>query len=229
LSEQKDRALGYRFKLIAFGASALLLLFLFRVGYSGLATFAALNAVEAERDQWQRPADVIHALNVQPGNIVADLGCGSGYFALKLGAVVGPTGYVFAEDIRKLPLGFLWFRAAARGEHGVKIILGETDDPHLPKGLNAVLISNTYHEFTNSQAVLGHVYNSLAPNGRLVVVDREPKPNQPKLPEVEHEIVATQVESDLRQEHFEIVNRQDHFIEGDPYGENWWLITARKP
>ena len=200
------------------------------VGYSAIETFSRLNAVEAERDRWQRPSDVIQALDLKPGNVVADIGCGSGYFTLKLSKPVGDSGRVVAEDIRRLPLVFLWFRAASRREHNVKVLVGDPTDPHLPAYVNAVLISNTYHEFTDSHSILVHVYQSLVPAGRLVVVDREPKPGSGDIsPTAEHEISAEQVEGELRQANFEIVSRDDRFIQHDSYGENWWLIVARKP
>jgi predicted methyltransferase len=96
--------LKYRGKLLAFFLCALAVFFLFNVGYSALNTLSRLDVVEAERDQWQRSADVIQALGLSPGNVVADVGCGSGYFTLKLSSLVGPHGRVIAEDIRKLPL-----------------------------------------------------------------------------------------------------------------------------
>ena len=157
-------------------------------------------------------------------------GCGSGYFTLKLSSPVGRSGRVVAEDIRRLPLMVLWVRAAQRGEHNVRIVVGEPTDPHLPTHVNAVLILNTYHEFTDSHSILVHVGQSLIPTGRLVVVDREPKLASSAVSETaEHEISAERVENELRQANFEIVNRQEHFIEHDSYGENWWLIVARKP
>ena len=100
------------------------------------------------------------------------------------------------------------------------------------QGVNAVLIANTYHEFTDSQAILVHVVQSLVSGGRLVVVDREPRPVGQGLRETaaeHHEVSSEQVESELRHAGFEIVSRQDRFIENDPSNENWWLITARKP
>jgi predicted methyltransferase len=222
--------LSDRVKLFVFILAGLTVLCILNVGYSALETFSRLNRVEAERDRWQRPSDVIEALDLRPGDIVVDLGCGSGYFTLKLSSPVGDNGLVLAEDIRRLPLAFLWFRAAARGEHNVKIVLGDPSDPHLPQHVNAVLISNTYHEFTDSHAILMHVYPSLVSAGRLVVVDREPRPASSPISETaEHEISAERVESELRLANFEMVDRQDRFIQNDPYGENWWLIVARKP
>ena len=225
--------LSYRVKLVLFSCCAIAILFLVDTAYQGLNTLSRLNVVEAERDQWQRPSDVIQALDLKPGNVVVDLGCGSGYFTLKLSASVGQSGRVLAEDIRRLPLVFLWIRTFQRGQHNVNIVLGEPDDPHLPtQGVNAVLIANTYHEFTNSHAILAHVFRSLVSGGRLVVVDREPRPAETGSTGTaaeHHEVSAEQVESELRQAGFEIVSRQDRFIENDPSNENWWLITARKP
>jgi predicted methyltransferase len=222
--------LSYRLKVFVFVISTLATLFVLNIGYSAFEAFSRLNAVETERDHWQRPSDVIQALNLSSGNEVVDLGCGSGYFTLKLSSPVGDGGRVVAEDIRRLPLMFLWVRAISRREHNVRVVLGEPADPHLPSHVNAILISNTYHEFTDSRPILVHVYQSLVPAGRLVVVDREPKPASSAISKsAEHEISAERVDSELRQANFEIVSRDDRFIEHDSYGENWWLIVARKP
>ena len=133
--------------------------------------------MEAERDQWQRPAEVLQALDIKPGDVVVDLGCGSGYFALKLSSPVGKGGRVLAEDIRRLPLAFLWFRTILKNERNITVVHGDATDPHLPpRQVNEVLIANTYHELTDSQAILAHVRQSLVSGGRLVVVDRAPNP-----------------------------------------------------
>jgi ubiquinone/menaquinone biosynthesis C-methylase UbiE len=205
-------------------------LFGLHVGYSALNTVSRLNVVEAERDQWQRPSVVIQALALRQGDVVADLGCGSGYFTLKLSAPVAGNGRVIAEDIRRLPLAFLWFRAAASHEHNVSIIVGDPNNPHLPTRVNSVLISNTFHEFTDSHSILVHVYQSLVSAGRIVIIDRTPKLTTDTASETaQHEISAEQVEEELHRAQFSILNRDDHFIERDPYGETWWLIIARKP
>jgi predicted methyltransferase len=222
--------LSYRIKLLVFFMGALAVLFALNTAYSALNTISQLNAVEAERDRWQRPSEVVRALDLRLGDVVADLGCGSGYFALKLSAPVGDRGRVVAEDVRRLPLGFLWFRTISRHERNVTIVHGALNDPHLPAHLNSVLISNAYHEFPDSHSILVHVYQSLVENGRLVIVDRAPQPaNGVASESAEHEISADRVESDLRKVKFGIVSREDHFIDSDPDHESWWLIVARKP
>jgi len=222
--------LNYRVKLLIFLLCGLAALLVLDVGYAGLNTISRLNSVEAERDQWQRPMDVLQALDLRPGQVVVDLGCGSGYFTLKLSSSVGAGGRVIAEDIRRLPLIFLWLRTLSRGEHNVEIVLGDPADPRLRRQVNAVLILNTFHEVTDKQEILAHVSEALVAGGRLVVVDRSPKPVRVGATGlVGHEVSAEQVESELREAHFEIAERQDNFIEKDPDDESWWLIVARKP
>ena len=224
--------MSYRVKLILFILCAITFLFFVNTAYQALNTLSRLNVVEAERDEWQRPSDVIQALDLKPGNVVLDLGCGSGYFTLKLSRPVGKRGRVIAEDIRRLPLVFLWVRAFQRGQHNVSVVLGDPNDPRLHGPVNAVLIANTYHEFTDSQPILAHVYQSLLSGGQMVVVDREPRPattSSAQTAAEHHAISAEQVQGELLRAGFAIDSRQDRFIEEDPSNENWWLITARKP
>jgi predicted methyltransferase len=225
--------LSYRVKLVLFFLCGLSVLFLLDTAYQALTTLSRLNVVEADRDQWQRPFDVIHALDLKPGTVVVDLGCGSGYFTLRLSPHVGAKGRVVAEDIRRLPLMFLWLRTLRWSPRNIRIVHSASDDPGLPAGgADAVLIANTYHEFTDSKPILAHVLRSLVPGGRLVVVDRRPKQagtNSTGTAQEDHEVSSDQVEGEIRQAGFEIVSRQDNFIERDPFNENWWLIAARKP
>lgn len=223
--------MSYRVKLLAFLVLGLTALFVFNIGYAALNTLSRLDVVEAQRDQWQHSVDVIQALQIKQGDAVADIGCGSGYFALKLSSSVGGNGRVLAEDIRGLPLSFLWIRTILKNKRNVSVIHGDPTDPHLPTGMvNDVLIANTYHELTDPQSMLQHVWQSLVSGGRLVVVDRAPNPADIGATELaEHEISAERVERELQQANLQIINRQDHFIEKDPDQETWWLIVARKP
>ena len=223
--------MNYRLKLFFFFFCALAVLVLLNTGYSALNTISRLDQVEAERDQWQRPAEVVQALDIKPGDVVVDLGCGAGYFALKLSSPAGKGGRVLAEDIRRLPLVFLWWRTILKNERNITVVHGAPADPHLPReGVNEVLIANTYHELADSQAILAHVRQALVSGGRLIVVDRAPNPADiDASPQVEHEISAQRVESEIRQANFEIVSRQNDFIEKDRDNQSWWLIVARRP
>ena len=223
--------MGYRLKLVAFAASAVGFLILLNVGYSAANTLSQLDKVEAERDQWQRPLDILQALGPAAGETIVDLGCGSGYFTLKLSAAVGNRGRVIAEDVRWLPLAFLRARTILKGRHNVSVVHGRPDSARLPvNGVNAVLILNTYHEVSDPHAILAQVRQALVSGGRLVVVDRQPNPaNVGVTQNGEHEVAVSSVEGDVRQMGFEIAGRQDRFIESDPERETWWLLVARKP
>jgi ubiquinone/menaquinone biosynthesis C-methylase UbiE len=214
------------FRLALFLVCAVLIFLAFNTLYSFTNTLHQLEVVEAERDQWQRPRDVLQALDLREGNTVVDLGSGAGYFALKFSGIVGQRGHVLAVDLRKLSLLFLWTRALLRGQHNVHVIVGEEDDPHLPAGtVDAVLICNTYHEFTHPELILDHAFRSLRPGGRVVVADRAPSATEA---EHVHEMPRTIVEGELRQKGFEIVSADDHFIDR-PGDDTWWLVIGRKP
>jgi len=222
---------NYWMKLVLFWVCALVVVVGSYVAYQALITLNQLDVIESERNHWQRPAEVIQALDLRAGNSVVDLGCGSGYFSLKLSDTVENNGKVIGEDIRHLSLAFLWMRSVRKGKHNVHVLLGEVDDPHLrPDTINAVLISNTFHEFTAPQAIMEHLLHALVPGGKVVIVDRWP--NEPKEPGVafeEHEISPQQVEAVLMKTGFTIDSRKDDFIRSDPDGETWWMIVAHRP
>ena len=85
---------------------------------------------------------MIESLKLQDGDAVADLGCGVGYFSLKLAPKVAERGSVLAEDILGESLTFLWIRAFLHRQSNIRVIRGIPDDPHLPTGnVDAVLIA----------------------------------------------------------------------------------------
>jgi ubiquinone/menaquinone biosynthesis C-methylase UbiE len=204
-------------------------------------TLYQLNLAEGERDRWQRPDDVIESLKLKDGNAVADVGCGVGYFSLKLAPKVADHGSVLAEDILGESLTFLWIRALFHHQSNIRVIHGNPDDPHLPKeAVDAVLIANSYHEFTKPLAILDHTFRALRSNGRLVVLDRGPRSYHGEPREIQmqqFQIASSIAEEEIRQRGFEVINRNDRFIDrpaaerpGDrPDDHVWWLIVARKP
>jgi len=237
--EEKVRRF-HRSRIALFVSLGILVCFL-DAGYQFIRTLRFLDVTERLRDGWQRPAEIISALDLRQGSTVAEIGCGAGYFALKLAPVVGKTGAVLAEDILKEPLAFLWFRSRSRGHHNLRVVLGEPDNPDLPAGaLDAALISNTYHEFRNARRVLNYAFGALRAGGRLVIVDRGPLPERRESQELEtehHELAMPTVERQILYASFDIVGRQDHFIDkagNDRPGDRsdnhlWWMIIAQKP
>ena len=214
-------------------SSALASRSLFCTGYDAILTLSNLEKVERERDQWQRPGDIIKELNLKGGDTVVDLGSWVGYFALKLARSVGRSGTVLSVDIQKFPLRVLRIRAVLKGDHNIDTILGEPDNPHLsPGSVDDVLIANTYHELTSPEPVLDHLFQSLKPGGRMVIVDRGPPAGQPvrsHFANERHEIAPELVEADIRRRGFEVIQRDDHFTQQPAEDNIWWLIVSRKP
>ena len=124
-----------------------------------------------DRDAWQRPDQVMDALGIGEGSVVADLGAGGGWFTIRLARRVGPHGIVYAEDIQTPMLDAIGRRVQREGLTNVRPVLGTGDDPKLPRNLDVILIVGTYHEMDNPVALLQNAAPSLKPQGRLGVVD----------------------------------------------------------
>ena len=124
------------------------------------------------RDSWQQPERVIETLGLEPGDRVADLGSGSGYFTLRLARAVGPTGKVYAVDVDEEMNDYLRERARDAGLDNVEVILGEYEDPLLPDGeIDLLLIVNTYHHIHERPSYFRNVQTDLAPDGRVAIVE----------------------------------------------------------
>jgi ubiquinone/menaquinone biosynthesis C-methylase UbiE len=127
---------------------------------------------EGDRDDWQQPDRVMAALAVRPGERVADLGAGSGYFTLRLARAVGPEGRVFAVDVDQPMSEFLRKRVAEADLANVEVILGRYEDPLLPdRGVDLVLVVDTYHHLENRPAYFRDLRRDLAPGGRVAIVE----------------------------------------------------------
>jgi ubiquinone/menaquinone biosynthesis C-methylase UbiE len=187
-------------------------------------TLDRLTVVESERDRWQRSPDILRALGVREGSTVVDLGSGAGYFTLKLAEAVGERGTVIAVDLRRLSLFFLRLRALLGHRHNIQIIVGAMDDPKLPSGkADAVLIANTYHEFSDPRGMLDRVFRSLRTGGRLVIVDRA----LDGAPRHAHGISRREVEESVRASKFDVISRDDRFAKQPGEGP-WWLLVAQR-
>lgn len=132
-----------------------------------------LGLLEApDRDEWQKPEQIMDTLRIAEGSVVADLGAGSGWFTIHLARRVGPNGLVYAEDIQAPMLEFIGQRARRDNLMWVKPILGTASDPRLPAGtVDAVVIDDVYHELEDPVTFLQNAAKSLKPQGLMGVID----------------------------------------------------------
>jgi SAM-dependent methyltransferase len=103
----------------------------------------------ADRDEWQKPEQIMDDLRIAEGSVVADLGAGGGWYTIRLARRVEQDGAVYAEDINPLMLQEVERRARAEGLASVvHIVQGTANDPRLPSPgkLDAALIVDAYHE-----------------------------------------------------------------------------------
>jgi len=127
------------------------------------------------RDNRQRQEDcelMFANLKLKPGMTVCDMGCGNGFYALKMAAAVGPQGKVLAVDIQSEMLRLMESRAADQGLKNIESILGTVTDPKLPKEkVDLILCVDVYHEFSHPEQMLRVMRRSLKPNGVIVLLE----------------------------------------------------------
>lgn len=122
------------------------------------------------RDQWQKPDEVIKALALKPADRVADIGAGTGYFAVRLARAV-PQGTVFAADIAPKMVAHLRERAQKESLANMRAVQAKAASPQLPEAVDLVLVVNTYHHIDNRPDYFRKLKGSLRPGGRVAIID----------------------------------------------------------
>ena len=124
------------------------------------------------RDAEERPDTLVSALEIPAGATVAEIGPGTGYFTWRLARAVGTSGKVLAVDVQQAMLDRTAETLRKHQLSNVELRLGEEANPRLPRGvLDLVFIAHAYHEFSNPEAMIRAVKQSLKPGGRLVIVE----------------------------------------------------------
>jgi len=150
-----------------------------------------------QRGNEEHPEVVLDALDLHEGEVVADLGAGSGFFTFRISPRVGKTGKVLAVDIQDEMLETIRQRAAALKLANVAEIKDTETDPGLPaNGVALVLMVDVYHELAYPFEVITKVREALKPNGRVVFV--EYRKEDPKVPIKEvHKMSIEQLDKEM--------------------------------
>ena len=131
------------------------------------------------RELYSARNEVVDALALQPGDSIADIGAGTGLYALLFAEEVGSTGRVYAEDIEAMFLDLINQRADDSGVENITAVLGRENDVTLPaNSMDVAFIADTYHYFGDREAVMKSVLRALKPGGSLVLIDYDLKPGE---------------------------------------------------
>ena len=154
-----------------------------------------------EREREERPDLLLPALKIKPGDAVADIGAGSGYYTRRLAKLVGEKGMVYAVDIQQEMLSLLTNQLARSGIRNVKPILGTEMNPKLPDAaVDLILMVDVYHEFDYPFEMIESMLPSLKAGGRIVFVEfRGEDPEVPIKPL--HKMSQQQVEKEMAVHH----------------------------
>lgn len=147
------------------------------------------------RDAWQKPHEVIRALQLAPDAAVADIGAGTGYFAVRL-AHMTSKGRVYAVDIEPDMVKYLGERAQKSGLANLTPVLGAPDDPKLPAKVDLVLMVDVYHHVRKRDAYFRKLAGSLKPGGAVAIIDFTME--SPVGPPPSARIAASQVKAEMQ-------------------------------
>ncbi len=153
-----------------------------------------------DRAKWQKPDEVVAALKLEPGQRIADVGCGPGYFTIPIAKAVGPTGKVWAVDIEPKILARARAHAVAAGLSNIEYVHCLADDPRLPvASADTIVIVNTFHHFADRRAYVAKLRKALLPGGRIVNIDFIPKPREERGfgPPLEMQLSRETVDADM--------------------------------
>ncbi len=187
----------------------------------------------AERDTWMDVDYIFEKAGIDKGSYVADIGCHEGYLTVHLANKVGDTGKVYAVDVRDDRLDALKDHLEDRGINNVEVILGDYDDPKLPRNtLDVVIIMDTYHEIEEYRTVLDHVYSALKPNGKIVIVEKLKswiKGSSRTAQTDAHSLGTKYVKEELRDAGFRVVFENDDLGDWENDEDKViWMLVGRK-
>jgi FkbM family methyltransferase len=125
---------------------------------------------DPKRDAWQKPHQVIQALKLKPDALVADIGAGTGYFAVRFAHML-PRGHVYAVDTELDMVKYLSERARREGLKNLAAVAATPGSANLPQPVDQVVLVDVYHHIDKREAYFRTLSKSLKPGARVAVID----------------------------------------------------------
>ena len=125
-----------------------------------------------ERIDELRVGEVIARLRLKPGDVVADLGAGTGVFSVPFGKAVSPGGKVYAVEIDEGFFAYITRKAVADDVRNVQTVLGEFTDPSLPvQDVDLAFFHDVLHHIEDRSGYLKNLARYVKPSGRVAIID----------------------------------------------------------
>jgi ubiquinone/menaquinone biosynthesis C-methylase UbiE len=150
-----------------------------------------------DRDEEEGTDHMVDALNFHEGEVVADIGCGTGYVSRKISKKVGVSGHIYGVDIQQEMLDLLAKRMAMFRITNVQPVRGTITDPKVPPAsCDTMIMVDVYHEFDHPYEMIESMIAGLKPGGRIVFV--EYRGEDPEVPiKLVHKMTEAQVKKEM--------------------------------
>ena len=157
-----------------------------------------------EREEEEAPSKLVEALKLQPGQVIADIGAGSGILSVLMAKKVGETGKVLAVDVQQEMLDLLDKKLTDLGVKNVEGRLGTEKTPQLdPASVDLAIMVDVYHEFAFPYEMMLEISKAMKPGGRVVFVEyRKEDPDVPI--KLVHKMTQAQVKKEINQPEFHL-------------------------
>lgn len=163
----------------------------------------------SSREKEENTTLMLKALELKEGQVIADIGAGSGYLSVKMATAVGPRGKIYANEIQAPYLDMLHTAAENAGVKNIQPVLGTLIDPKLPEeSCDLIIMVDVYHEFSHPEYMLTAIRKALKPGGRLALVEFRAEDKELAI-KPDHKMSKKQILKELYANHFKVIRQFD--------------------
>jgi ubiquinone/menaquinone biosynthesis C-methylase UbiE len=162
------------------------------------------------RLEWLPPHDIMQAIDVEPGQTIADVGAGTGYFTVPLARQIGLHGVVYAVDVQPEMLGWIRSKIERDEVFNIQLVHADAHATQLPdECCDLFFLANLWHELDDRQATLREAMRVLKAEGRIAILDWRPDVERDFGPPLDHRLPVESCVKELQQAGFAVIVIKD--------------------